>query len=423
MKKLLGISLAMVMLLGSVPLGFSEPLKVQLENNTDAENLYCDNNSHVLVIRTNGNYACVSERTAERTGWEIISQNTISDEIKPLEISDETFIIDGTKNGNSIGGGTKYPIFNIEIPTQVQKDTQFNMTVSWSWLEYATKDGVSKVVSSASEDLKNQQAEELDVSDRTLSLHVRTGTHILDSGFILDHVLGDSPKLGYGNEVQYYKYPIKYDESQDYQKDISMQIDSIILSSNEIYFSIDGDNEIIGLFLFEDPVGVINIEPQQREGYNQRHDADGNEIDFVKKYEEDMKAYYEKRGLEIPSMSKSSPDVPERFEEPHNGKTLDDIPETIEFFKNNNITDVDKMFDYLMTENYSLDFIEEFLTQLENQANLKTQSFQHSFFSILPLAYGASGLNPIILNNEPVCTETLNSGVFFLTNIFSHKIE
>ena len=31
MKKLLGISLALVMLIGSVPLGFSEPLQVQLE--------------------------------------------------------------------------------------------------------------------------------------------------------------------------------------------------------------------------------------------------------------------------------------------------------------------------------------------------------------------------------------------------------
>ena len=31
MKKLLGVSLALVMVLGTIPLGFSEPLRVQLE--------------------------------------------------------------------------------------------------------------------------------------------------------------------------------------------------------------------------------------------------------------------------------------------------------------------------------------------------------------------------------------------------------
>ena len=64
MKKFLGISLALVMLVGSVPLGFSEPLRVQLEQGIEMEQIQCDNDSHVLVLRTNGNVACVTEKTA-----------------------------------------------------------------------------------------------------------------------------------------------------------------------------------------------------------------------------------------------------------------------------------------------------------------------------------------------------------------------
>jgi len=74
MKQLFGISLALVMLFGSVPLGFSEPIKVQIEQGIETDQLQCDNDSHVLVQRNNGNMACVSERTADRMGWEIINE-------------------------------------------------------------------------------------------------------------------------------------------------------------------------------------------------------------------------------------------------------------------------------------------------------------------------------------------------------------
>lgn len=73
MKKLLGISLALVMLIGSVPLGFSESLRVQLDQGMEIDQIQCDDPNHVLVLRTNGNVACVTEKISERLGWEIIS--------------------------------------------------------------------------------------------------------------------------------------------------------------------------------------------------------------------------------------------------------------------------------------------------------------------------------------------------------------
>jgi len=101
--KLLGISLAIVMLSGSIPLGFSEPLRVQLEQGIETNQIQCDNPNHVLVYRTNGNPACVSERSAERMGWEIyvhpLSINKILEEFPAdcpvewadcVELSDET---------------------------------------------------------------------------------------------------------------------------------------------------------------------------------------------------------------------------------------------------------------------------------------------------------------------------------------------
>ncbi len=75
-KTILGISLALVMLCGSIPLGFSEPLRVQLESGLETNQIQCDNTSHVLVLRTNGKLACISEKSAERMNWEIIGVST-----------------------------------------------------------------------------------------------------------------------------------------------------------------------------------------------------------------------------------------------------------------------------------------------------------------------------------------------------------
>ena len=134
MKTILGISLAMVMLLGSVPFGFSEPLKVQLENNTSLENIQCNNDSHVLVIRTNGNYACVTEKTALKTGWQTI---------KPIFEIEETDILPSDK--------TKEPIVEREFLDTVYSQKSLvihpsrmesiGFTGDWCGYDYSVYDG------------------------------------------------------------------------------------------------------------------------------------------------------------------------------------------------------------------------------------------------------------------------------------------
>lgn len=63
------------MILGSTQLGFSEPLRVQLEQGLETNQIECENSNHVLVERTNGKLACVNESTAQKLGWEIIQKD------------------------------------------------------------------------------------------------------------------------------------------------------------------------------------------------------------------------------------------------------------------------------------------------------------------------------------------------------------
>ena len=115
-KQLLGISvaLALVMLVGSVPLGFAEPLRVQLEQGIEIDQLQCNNDSHVLVQRSNGSPACVSERTAERTGWKILKTEFIHTEklvtipeptIAPVKVTPTIVMIDQSSDVEFVDDG------------------------------------------------------------------------------------------------------------------------------------------------------------------------------------------------------------------------------------------------------------------------------------------------------------------------------
>lgn len=73
MKAILGISLALVMILGSTPLVFSESLRIQMDDGIKTDQIQCENPNQVLVKRTNGKLACVTEKTAEKLNWKILN--------------------------------------------------------------------------------------------------------------------------------------------------------------------------------------------------------------------------------------------------------------------------------------------------------------------------------------------------------------
>lgn len=70
----LGIGLVMIFLIGSTPISFADynSPKAQLEAGIAVDDIQC-RDDRILVLRTNGSPACVTENAAEKIGWEILS--------------------------------------------------------------------------------------------------------------------------------------------------------------------------------------------------------------------------------------------------------------------------------------------------------------------------------------------------------------
>ncbi len=140
MKKLLGISLALIMLVGSTPFGFSEPLQVQLEQGIETDQLQCDNPSHVLVQRSNGNMACVSERTAEKMGWEIktFTKNIEIDETLQIqnssEITPKTHVVLEPTSSSHGAQGIPKPMITLDVPRTVTVGETFSVDYTIHWV-------------------------------------------------------------------------------------------------------------------------------------------------------------------------------------------------------------------------------------------------------------------------------------------------
>ena len=148
----LGIFLAVVMLCGSVPLGFSEPLRVQLEQGIETSDIQCDNSDHVLVQRTNGKLACVFERNAEKMSWEIINNVQLSGISYEYPIyagntvSDDTVKVLGSSAVDSSLGDLKVSLSNIpKIGETADIEIEFTIDVDFpEWEEI--KDDVTPLM-------------------------------------------------------------------------------------------------------------------------------------------------------------------------------------------------------------------------------------------------------------------------------------
>ena len=89
-----------IILITSIIPSYSEYLspKKQLELGIPIEEIECKEN-RLLVIRNNGNPACVSERTVERTEWEIIKISLSKDVLVKLNntLLNTTKVADSTE--------------------------------------------------------------------------------------------------------------------------------------------------------------------------------------------------------------------------------------------------------------------------------------------------------------------------------------
>jgi len=95
-------------------------IRVQIEQGIPVRDLQCNTDGHVLVLRDSGNPACVTENTAERMSWKIISQpdkpftdwcgtQSLCDESKIPSSSNSSSIMDLEKIPNSTNYWTPIP--------------------------------------------------------------------------------------------------------------------------------------------------------------------------------------------------------------------------------------------------------------------------------------------------------------------------
>ena len=156
----LGIFLAVVMFCGSVPLGYSEPLRVQLEQGIETNQIQCDNSDHVLVQRTNGKLACVSEGTAEKMSWEIVeTAGSFQDESNSLdydadvvtEIRPMMLTANSNNNPNSLENLDQTwgvtPFTSLQFPDTVNVGEEFEIISNWQYFELNEDDEVDVLYS------------------------------------------------------------------------------------------------------------------------------------------------------------------------------------------------------------------------------------------------------------------------------------
>jgi len=256
MKKLLGISLALVMLLGSVPFGFSEPLKVQLEQELEINQIQCNNPNHVLVERTNGKLACVYESTAEKLNWKIIIQTIqkISYEF-PLSTKDfETTNTTDMTAPSSWYGTTELTISNLPKVGETAKVTlTFTNLNSYSTGEgFITKMHVSdnfKVIESTFTPIENPDYNSISISgsmkilatnetdSRTITIKaIKSGEATIDGTGLGDRksfrlMIGETETLLYDD---YMKINPNYLSAEQAQ----------MIEQNKLYLNVEGEEPL-----------------------------------------------------------------------------------------------------------------------------------------------------------------------------------
>jgi serpin B len=98
-------------------------LKHQLESSVAPEDITCRDNN-ILVLRTNGNFACVKETTSEKLGWKIVELDSkiIEDKSNPdPKLEDSLNVIDANNQ------------FAIDFYSQVSQENEENIFFSpWS---------------------------------------------------------------------------------------------------------------------------------------------------------------------------------------------------------------------------------------------------------------------------------------------------
>jgi len=122
---ILGITMVFVLTASSISVSFGAfpgSPNFQLESGVELENITCRDHL-VLVLRTSGSPACVSEKTSERMNWEIIPESTETSQQNEIETIEQTQINQipqeiETKQDNKIKSTERLILTSGPIPTE-----------------------------------------------------------------------------------------------------------------------------------------------------------------------------------------------------------------------------------------------------------------------------------------------------------------
>ena len=137
-RSIFGIIFVLIMITGFTSVSFSEysSPRVQLESGVLPADIQC-RDDRVLVIRANGSPACVSERTAERTGWEILKTEFIHTEklvtipepiITPKQVTPTIVILDHSSDVEFVDDGRD--IFRSKLQASAPPRNYYNEIMS-----------------------------------------------------------------------------------------------------------------------------------------------------------------------------------------------------------------------------------------------------------------------------------------------------
>jgi hypothetical protein len=166
MKSLLILASIVLLSIIGVQSSFAEQSEIipsprqQLESGILPENIICKEN-RVLVLRDNGNPACITEKTAEKLSWEIIQTefkiNSTNEEIIIRTVSVESKLIESTPSEN-ISNSVKEKIpwlINDDDSSYLELGKIPNPTGYWTPISKEQKEEFTNLLDAATEKATN----------------------------------------------------------------------------------------------------------------------------------------------------------------------------------------------------------------------------------------------------------------------------
>ena len=285
------VFLGMAIFVGSISYSFAEnemssnmiqSPKKQIESGILPQDVICKE-IHVLVMRDNGRVACVQESTANKMNWDIVAtefeqkqivtnqKDQVENVSNSVDVADRTDVYSNTttnstdqiisgdisqsdllnnipypmfvqkisdkrlsttsddpQSTSSIRGISPWPKTTLDTPSQVRLGEPFDVTFTWSMVEFDKETGEIDDISPGDEGPEGV----------SLKISMHNGTKIISSsGFELvaeriDH---------YNITTSEYQKRVSYDDTKIHSETITLQIDKPMGESyNDIRISADG---------------------------------------------------------------------------------------------------------------------------------------------------------------------------------------